>query len=145
MRSLVPGRDFRSSLNFGSHKKSLQLFSWQPVTPWIFFFWGGYRLCHVPEIKSYILSWGRSVFGRKNFFSGGSSLGAIYRSSGSSFRAFFCKDNQGKLTALLEPLRKHYTVRRYARGKNLNVAIYLDITHLMNVKHCVVIVLDELH
>ena len=31
-------------------------------------FLGGYRLCRVPEIKSYILSWGHSVFGKKKYF-----------------------------------------------------------------------------
>ena len=52
-----------------------------------FFFFlggGGYRLCRVPEIKSYILSCGHSVSGGKIFFSGGLSLEAIYQSSGSS-------------------------------------------------------------
>ena len=63
--------------------------------PWFFF--GVYRLCRVLEIKSYILSWGHSVFGRKNFFSffpffsGGLSLEAIDQSSGSSYRALFVK------------------------------------------------------
>ena len=49
-----------------------------------FFGGGGYRLCRVPEIKSYILSCGHSVSGGKIFFSGGLSLEAIYQSSGSS-------------------------------------------------------------
>ena len=58
----------------------------------------------VPEIKSYILSRGHSVFRRKNFFSGGLSLEAIHQSSWSSFLRLLCKDYQGKLRTLLEAL-----------------------------------------
>ena len=91
MRSLVPGRDFQSSFNSGSHKKVCGCFSdsqWRHGILLCFV----YRLCRVPEIKSYILSWEHSVFGRKFFFfSGGLSLEAIYQSSGSSFRACFVK------------------------------------------------------
>ena len=48
-----------------------------------------YGLCRVPEIESYILSWGHGVFGRKKIvFSGGLFHEALYQSSGSSFRAF---------------------------------------------------------
>ena len=47
----------------------------------------------VPEIKSYTLSQGHSVFRRKKYFflSGGLSFEAIHQSSGSSFCDFFVK------------------------------------------------------
>ena len=53
----------------------------------------------VPEIKSYSLSRGHSVFRRS-----GLSLEAIHQSSGSSFSGLLSKDHQEKLTTLVEPL-----------------------------------------
>ena len=49
----------------GSHKKVCSCFrdsQWRHGFLFLFFV---YRLCHVPEIKPYILSWGHSVFARK--------------------------------------------------------------------------------
>ena len=48
--------------NSGSHKKVCGCFR---DSQWRHGFLGVYRLCRVPKIKSYILSWGHSVFGRK--------------------------------------------------------------------------------
>ena len=49
------------------------------------------QLSEFPEIKSYILSQGYSVFRRKNFFYGCLFTEAIHQSSGSRFRDFFVK------------------------------------------------------
>ena len=87
MQSLVPGRDFRSSLNSGSHKKKFVV-AFMTASDATFFL--GFTDCVVLLKKFYEV--GDTVFleGR-NIFSGGSSLEAIYQSSGSSFRAFFIK------------------------------------------------------
>ena len=80
-----------------------------------------YGLYHVPEIKSRSLSWGHSVFGRKEYlFSGGLSLEAIYQSSGSSFHAFFVKTTKEKLTSLLKPL---HTLLKSSSSGNFIVTI----------------------
>ena len=70
---------------FRRHQRSIGIFlrltfyeMWHYNTKWSYL--------KVPEIKSYILSWGHSVFrGKKYFFSGGLSLEARDQSSGSSF------------------------------------------------------------
>ena len=60
MRSLVPGKDFRSSLNSGSHKKKkfavVFVTASLAIDSFFLFFFFVYRLCRVPGIKSYVLS-----------------------------------------------------------------------------------------
>ena len=109
MRSLVPGGDFRSSLNSGSHKKSFAVVfvTASDAMDFCFVFCLSIVSCSWDKI---LHSKFRNCFWKEEIcFSGGLFLEAMYQSSEvvfAPFFNFFYKDYRGKLTTHSEPLHR---------------------------------------
>ena len=97
-----------------SHVTNCRLVSYWNYFPWNMTLKYKMQYQKVPEIETYILSRGHSVFRRKKyFFSGGLSLDALHQSSKSTFRDFFVKTTkrlQGKVNSPLEPFHTFHSI-----------------------------------